>query len=228
MLNILNFLKTQVLFDKPSKYNGEVKVIKILNTVKLRTDGVTQSANYKSQFAKDGYWKKAAKILITKTNNPKDILLLGLGGGTVINYIAEQMPNCNQVCVEIDEVVIEACNRYFDLSSIKSLKIINADAFDFIANPIKYNGTKNFDAIFADTFRGGFFVKIPDLQLYLGQLKSLLNPKGLVLFNYTFHKGDQTSVDTFINEIKHVFGNCEFEIVHGAATTDNYLIFAHA
>jgi len=225
MLNILNFLTPQVLFDKPSKYNGEVKVIKILNTLKLRTDGVTQSANYKSQFAKDGYWKAAAKILTT--NNPKDILLLGLGGGTVINYLAEQLPNCNQVCVEIDDVVIEACNRYFDLSNIKNLIIVNADAFDFVATPNKYDCNKKFDAIFADTFRGGFFVKIPDLQLYLNQLKALLNPKGLVLFNYTFHKNDQENINAFISEIKSVFGNCAFEVIRGAATTDNYLIYAY-
>jgi spermidine synthase len=227
-MNIFNLLKTQVLFEKESPYNGTVSVLRILGTTKLRTDGVTQSANYASFFAKSGYWSKAADIIKTHMPGAKRILFLGLGGGTSIHYIARYLPNAKLYCVEIDPIVIEACTKYFDLAKIANLEVITGDAFIFIENPQTFNVQPKFDVVFADTFRGGYFVPIPDLEKYLTQLKGITTEKGLVLFNYTFKKTEKEQAETFLAKIKQVFGNIQHEVLNGAAETDNYLIYAFA
>jgi len=192
----------------------------------MTSEGITQSYYYKNPLAKEGYWKKAANIVKAQAPNAQNILFLGLGGGTAVHYVSKDNPNAKLVCIEIDEAVIEACQKYFDTDKINSLRIINADAFEFLTDPQKFGISTSFDAIFADLFRGLFFVKIPDFDLFLKQLKSLTNKNGLILFNYTFKKGDEAGVQDFMQKIKEVFGNAESEILRGRIETDNHLIYS--
>ena len=193
---------------------------------KMTSEGITQSYYYKNSLAKEGYWKKAANIIKAKAPNAQNILFLGLGGGTAVHYVSKDNPNAKLVCVETDNVVIEACQKYFDTDKINNLKIVNADAFEFLADPHKFGISTGFDAVFADLFRGLFFVKIPDFDMFLKQLKNLINKNGLILFNYTFKKNDESSVQKFMQKIKEAFGNLDSEILRGRIETDNHLIYS--
>ena len=225
-MSIFDYFRYKVIFDKETPHNTRIQVISYMGMRKMTSEGITQSYYYKNSLAKDGYWKKAANIIKAKAQSAQNILFLGLGGGTAIHYVSKDNPNANLVCVEIDEVVIEACQKYFDTDKIKNLKIINADAFGFLADPQKFGITIKFDAIFADLFRGLFFVEIPDFNLFLKQLKILTNKNGLILFNYTFKKGDESGVQIFMQKTKEVLGNVESEILRGRIETDNHLIYS--
>ncbi|OGC48629.1 hypothetical protein A3A69_00505 [candidate division WWE3 bacterium RIFCSPLOWO2_01_FULL_37_15] len=225
-MSVFDYFRYKVIFDKETPHNTRIQVISYLGMRKMTSEGITQSYYYKNPLAKEGYWKKAANIVKAQAPNAQNILFLGLGGGTAVHYVSKDNPNAKLVCIEIDEAVIEACQKYFDTDKINSLRIINADAFEFLTDPQKFGISTSFDAIFADLFRGLFFVKIPDFDLFLKQLKSLTNKNGLILFNYTFKKGDEAGVQDFMQKIKEVFGNAESEILRGRIETDNHLIYS--
>lgn len=219
-MDLLGFLKPRIVFEKQSLYN-KVTVVNLLGTYTLKSDGVTQSAYYTSDFAKHGYWKKAADIITTKVEAPDRILFLGLGGGTSVHYLSKKYPKAALTAVEIDDVVIEAAKTYFEIDTIPNLAILSANAFDYVKN---VKGTQ-FDVIFADMFMGGFFVSIPNKREFFTDISNILTPNGLLIFNYTFKKDDFGGSKVFIEELKTVFSQVNHTILKGAVETDNYLIY---
>jgi spermidine synthase len=219
-MDLLGFLKPRIVFEKRSPFNT-VTVVNLLGTYTLKSDGVTQSAFHTSDFAKHGYWRKAADIITTKVASPDQILFLGLGGGTSVHYLSKKYPKATLTAVEIDDVVIEAANTYFEIGAIPNLSIITANAFDYIKD---VKGIK-FDVIFADMFMGGFFVSIPNKHEFFTDIINLLTPNGLLIFNYTFKKDDSGGSKVFIEELKTVFSHVDYTVLKGAVETDNYLIY---
>lgn len=219
-MSIFDFLKTQILFDTQSQYSGHVQVTKSFGVTKLLSDGVTQSADYLSAYAKAGYWKKGADIIISQVPQANSVLFLGMGSGTAIRYISSALPEANLVAVEIDPAMIEVAKRFFGLSDVPNLAIVNADAFSYIKN----SGT--FDVLFVDMFRGGFFVPVADFDEFFSQLKSITNTGGLVLFNYTFKKNEASQrITDFTGRMGVHFSNISYAVVPGSSETSNYLIY---
>lgn len=84
---------------------------------------------------------------------PKNILLLGLGGGSAIEIIREKLPKDIQItAVEIDSQIIQIAKTEFGLSKDLNIAIIeesaeialnhfNAEAFDFIIDDVFWDET---------------------------------------------------------------------------------------
>jgi spermidine synthase len=79
---------------------------------------------------------------------PRDILLLGLGGGTVSRQCRKSYPRCRIDGVEWDREVIEAARRFFHLDRVR-VNVFHADAISFIAN-----GGRCYDAVLDDVWPG--------------------------------------------------------------------------
>ena len=78
----------------------------------------------------------------------KNILLLGLGGGSVIETLREDFGYIEKIiAIEIDEAIIEIAQDEFSLESDKNLEIIHDDAIDFVEHT-----EKKFDLIIIDIF----------------------------------------------------------------------------
>ncbi len=219
-MNLFGFLQPKTVFETSTPYNEKIEIVKILGTTKLRTYGGTQSVTYNSILSKSGYWKLAAEIIASKAPRAQNILFLGFGGGTAVYFVSKALPQARLVCVEIDAVVIDLAKQYFQIDKINNIQLVNADGFKFIEGPEKY------DVIFADMFKGDYFVEIPNIDKFLNDLKNSTNLNGLVLFNYTFKKNDSVNLNAFIEKIKGIFGNAEFSLVSGAGEINNYLIYS--
>ncbi len=217
---MFDFFKPKVLFDAQSPYNGHVMVVKAFGVTKLLSDGVTQSADYSSSYARSGYWHKAAEIIIKLKPTAENVLFLGMGSGTAIRYISESLPRAHLVAVEIDPIMIDVAKRFFSFSEIPNLKLITADAFEYIKT------SPRFDVLFVDLFRGGFFVPVADFATFFKQLHAITKPKGLVVFNYTFKKVEAgVKIAEFTSRMSDFFNSVAYEVVPGSAETSNYLIY---
>ncbi|MCL6217867.1 spermidine synthase [Zunongwangia pacifica] len=76
------------------------------------------------------------------------VLILGLGGGSVVKSIAEKFNFFGSIhAVEIDQKIIDIAKTEFDISAIKNLKIHRSDAFDFVKNSNQF-----YDLIIVDVF----------------------------------------------------------------------------
>lgn len=77
---------------------------------------------------------------------PAKILLLGLGGGSLIHLIREFFPRAHITCVEIDPVHIDIAQRYFKIPQHR-VQIIQGDAYAFLRR-----NRRRFDWIMDDVF----------------------------------------------------------------------------
>ena len=78
---------------------------------------------------------------------PKSVLHIGLGGGSIVRWMYREFPTIQQTIIEINPAVIEAARRFFEFPLDKRLCVMQADATQIITKlKLKY------DLIFLDAY----------------------------------------------------------------------------
>ncbi|GJL79457.1 MAG: hypothetical protein NPINA01_24460 [Nitrospinaceae bacterium] len=111
---------------------------------------------------------------------PKRILILGLGGGSIPNFLRHYFPETHVDVVEVDPDVIELSEKFFYLQESENYKIHAADARIFIQSQI---GKNSYDLIFLDAFKSGsvpFHLKTGE---FYREIRDVLSPEGVVASN---------------------------------------------
>jgi len=112
---------------------------------------------------------------------PKRILIIGLGGGTMSNALHQLFPNSHIDNVEIDDAVIKVARQYFAFVENEKVKTIAQDGRIFVKRAILQK--KHYDWIILDAFNGDY---IPEHLLtaeFLQETKQLLNENGVLSAN---------------------------------------------
>jgi len=123
--------------------------------------------------------KGLKNIGFERVKSMKNILVLGVAGGSVIKTLVNEVKfKGNIIGVEIDPEVIQVANDYFKLNEIPNLKIVIDDAFDFV---LKSNDKH--DLIIIDIFQDTTMPNFLFEKFFMNRIGFLLNPKGVVLFN---------------------------------------------
>ena len=78
---------------------------------------------------------------------PKSVLHLGLGGGSIVRWMHREFPELKQTVIEINSSVIEAAHSFFELPKDKRLRVLCADAAEIIPTL-----TEKYDLIFLDAY----------------------------------------------------------------------------
>lgn len=161
-----------------SKYNKDIHVVGVSWQNSLYVDGSAQSGLYIHRL-----WRTALKSFrINQHHPPKNILICGVGGGTIIHLLHALYPNATMVGVDIDKDMIDVGRKYFGLGDIQTLTLIARDARDFIRDGIKKRIL--FDLIVIDIFIGKHLPPFLVEQSFWESVKNLLNEKGILLLNY--------------------------------------------
>lgn len=221
----------EVVYETSSKYNDSIQVIKVNDVYKLSVDNFIQSLSKNSKAAPRLCWGETIKILKEemKEEEVRNILVLGLGGGTMQHMLREEYPDAHIVSVEIDPVMVDIARKYFDLDSIQNHEIIVEDAFRFVIEPEENNiRPQSFDIIIVDIVFGDSFSDLGASGNFLGALKKLAVPGNIVLFNRMYLDEYQESVNTFIEYVGNFFDDVDTHIVAGYTNSDNILIYGRA
>mgnify|MGYP001072122832 CR=1 FL=1 len=139
------------------------------------------------------------KIDLSKINS---VLLLGLGGGSVIETLRKDFDYQKHIsAIEIDPVIIDLAKEEFQLKIFNNLDIICDDALHFVE---KNNNT--FDLIIIDLF---IDTQVPNQFLELPFWEHILQRKsanGVILFNATLENSLGKKLESIISYLKsHVF-----------------------
>lgn len=175
-----------------SKINGTLEIT-WFNGKKLLD---SKNANYSY-----GPLQKVLTYGLSKINILPDtnILLLGLGGGSIIQPLRKQFNSNGKItAVEIDPVVIDIAQSEFNVSSSNNLEIVCANALSFVKKCENKYGLIIVD-IFVDT-------EVPkDFYLFnfWNALVKILKPNGTILFN----AGINLKNDSNIHVIKQYLNN---------------------
>ena len=117
------------------------------------------------------------------------VLIVGLGGGSMVHFLRKYDPEVNVEAVEIDPVVVQLAERYFGMKPQKNVKLIVADAFDHFAKSQSKYDTIYMDAFLkpsATTDETGVPLKLRTIEFYK-QIQSRLTEGGSVVFNINPH-----------------------------------------
>ena len=132
------------------------------------------------------YTKYALSSLVFNAK-PENVLIIGLGGGTLSNILLEMYPQINIDNVEIDPAVVRVAREYFDFIETDKVKSYTQDGRIFVKRAKRKN--KQYDLIILDAFNGEYIPEHLLTQEFLQETKSLLTDEGILVAN-TFSSSD--------------------------------------
>jgi len=97
----------------------------------------------------------AAGLLLTprlRDERKAEVLILGVGGGSLLMYMRSVYPNCLITAVDISQTMIDVAKRFFGLVEDERMKLVCQDAIEFILGEGKAapNERKRYDVIVVD------------------------------------------------------------------------------
>ncbi|MCB0382726.1 MAG: fused MFS/spermidine synthase [Psychroserpens sp.] len=174
-----------------SKYNDTLEITWYNGKKHLNT----KNANY-SYGSLQAILKYGLKKIDLKQIN--SILLLGLGGGSVIETLRQDFNYQKQItAVDIDPVIIEIAKTEYQLDNNSNTTIICEDALQFIKN-----NTYKFDLIIIDVF---IDINVPKPFLELSFWKDIITSKssnGVILFNASLEDKKSSQLKSVIEFLK--------------------------
>ncbi|MFC7445933.1 fused MFS/spermidine synthase [Mesoflavibacter profundi] len=159
----------------------------------------TKNANY-SYGSLQLILKVGLKQINLKT--VENILVLGLGGGSVIETLRKDFNYKKQIYgVDIDPVIIDLAKEEFSLKTDQNLKIICQDAVDFLDET-----HLNFDLIIIDIF---IDTEVPNFVLeehFWTAILKTASAKHQIIFNAALHQNNDqklASIISILNQNKY-------------------------
>jgi spermidine synthase len=135
---------------------------------------------------------------------PQQVLIVGLGGGAMVHFLKHYDPKVRVDVVEIDPLVVEIADRYFDVRSDDTVKIITTDGLEYLQKTENRYDVIYMDAFLkpaADTDATGVPLRMKTARFYK-TVQEKLAPGGVVAFNLNRHK----STDADLSAIRSAFG----------------------
>lgn len=248
-MSIKSYLTTETAEKYQSQFSGEVTVVrqpKLLTAgksqYKILAGGLLQSGSIIKQL-----WQNPLKTLhrtplrkgdakrlsrekskesiaggfLGKQDDrpPQNILLLGLGGGTVVKMLQKKFPDTHITAVEIDPVMITIAKKYFKIKPSSKLKIVQADAFKFVTtNNLQPN---SYNLILVDLFAGDSQPAQLHTHQFHKDLKKILSQYGQIIFNCLFFDHHKINTEKFIEKIEN-----EYEEIKLIRSLSNLFVIA--
>ena len=181
-----------------SKINREIRVVIRKGKKTVYVGGAEQTGGTIT-----GMWEEAFRIIQSRSNRDKiqNSLILGLGGGDVLRILAAKFTAIKMDCVELDPVMIEAAENFFNIRQIPNLQIIQADAYKYMKK-----NRKRYDLIVTDLFIGKYNPEIFRKKDFLSFLKKGLTDQGLAVYNSHFKADETHEFRDFDRLCRDVFG----------------------
>jgi spermidine synthase len=109
---------------------------------------------------------------------PRNALVVGLGGGTVTKYLRRYYPQLRIVNVEFDEEVLKIAKAHFGLAPDSRMEMVVEDARTFLSRT-----EERFDLIFLDAYHGGYIPFHLMTREFLEIVREHLTEVGVVVAN---------------------------------------------
>ncbi|MCB9033698.1 MAG: methyltransferase domain-containing protein [Chitinophagales bacterium] len=194
-----------------SNYSGTIEVLYHKNAYKLTTENTIYSfGNYYTSF------KKVFDEYEFNTLNCTEVLVLGIGLGSVVNLLENNTTIKNITAVDIDATIIDLCKKY--LNTKHNINYIQQDAYDFVVD-----NQNKYELILVDLFINATtpqqFLSIDFLQALKN---SVSNKAYIVLSKLALNSNQQQENEVFEQNFKQVFANYQ------KIFTDGNLLFVVA
>lgn len=113
--------------------------------------------------------------------DPRRILIIGLGGGTLQTTLAKFLPEAEIDTAEIDPAIARIAEKHFNFQTGPRQRVIFEDGRVFVKRAVQ-NG-KRYDMIMLDAFKGQVIPEHLLTQEFIKEAKSLLAENGVFIAN---------------------------------------------
>ncbi len=201
-----NMVFAEVIHSERSLYRnilvedkGDTRCLKF----NVKSNNTRQSCLFKSkpQQLVFNYTKQLLAGLLINPE-PKRILIIGLGGGTMSNTLHQLLPESQIDNVEIDQSVIKVARQYFGFVENDQIKTFSQDGRVFIKRALLKK--QEYDWIILDAFDGDYIPEHLMTKEFLLEVKALLSKQGILTAN-TFSSSELYNYESAT--YKAVFGD---------------------
>ena len=201
-MNVINKIIERIKGEKIIKTEKDDKKILTLTKgpdgLSVKFNGITYSRRNENKLFTGSYWDyfTPLPLLYQKSN----ILMIGLGGGTIVYQINRLYRKKVQMdVVEIDEKMIELAEDFIP-EDIKKVNLFLEDGIKFLRR-----NKKKYELVFLDAYDGD---KIPDEFLDEKTVESInnaLTEEGVLAINYAMSFKAIVFLQNYINKLKKYF-----------------------
>jgi spermidine synthase len=147
---------------------------------------------------------------------PKRVVLIGLGGGSLIKFCHQRLPGAQLTAVELDPDVIAWRDAFMLPPDGPRLEVLQADGADYLARV-----EKGIDALLVDAFdKTGFAPSLANREFFEAAFAKL-SGNGVLVINLA---GEKESYAGLIGEAMHVFD--DQVIVISVPDDGNHVLYA--
>ena len=148
---------------------------------------------------------------------PRDVLMIGLGGGSMARYIHQRMPGTRTTVVEINAKVLAAARSMFHFPADDArLKTEIADGADYVRDH-----AESADVLLVDGFDDGRQPAALCTQSFYDAAHAALRTGGVMVVNFM---AQEKKLDVFLQRVEKSFDE---RVIHlNAADRVNRIVFA--
>jgi len=212
----------KILLEKESLYHY-IRVLEEGRTRRLQfrrsgSDYEESVINIRRPLQLEMYYYSLMLSGFAHQSQPKRILFVGLGGGTLPMAIHHYFPTVPIDNIELDPDVVKVAKKYFGLTEDDNMKVYVRDARVQVRRLLRQK-TK-YDIIFMDTFRGGYIPYHLTTKEFMENLKDILTPEGVIVNNLrpgfeSYHYHRRTFNSVFRNQYSYGSGSNVIVVVDG-------------
>lgn len=163
------------------------------------------------------HYTRAMMAFLLFHPRPREVLMIGLGGGSMARYIHRHMPKTRTTVVEINPKVLAAARSFFHFPPDDArLKVEIADGADYVKRH-----AESADVLLVDGFDDGKQPAVLCSQAFYDSAFGALRPGGVMAVN--FMAGDR-KLDALLQRIEQSFD--DYVACLGAADRVNIIAFA--
>ena len=115
------------------------------------------------------------------SEQPRRILIVGLGGGSIPTALRQLLPEAQIDVVEIDPAVTRVARKFFDFRDGPLLRVAEVDGRVYVKRAAREG--RQYDVILLDAFDHEYIPEHLLTKEYLAEVKALLAPQGVLVAN---------------------------------------------
>ena len=128
------------------------------------------------------YARAMSSWLLFKDNPIDNVLVIGLGGGSLAKHLLHHFPDCHIDAIEYRHSVVKIARSHFGLPLDRRLKIIMGDGAHHVQHRVETHA-QHYSLMFIDAFDHEGMAPSLCNEAFFSQCKTLLKPDGLLLVN---------------------------------------------
>jgi len=188
-----------------------------VRTLHLGGDAIQSAIRLSNPEALELHYTRAMMGFLLLVPEPRDVMMIGLGGGSIARFMRRHYPRVHIRAVEINPSVIAAARAWFGLPQDDDrLQVIAADGAAYIGEH-----PDSCDVLMLDAFEDGEAVTALCSRGCYRECFAALRPGGALVQNFM---SDDERLETCLGRLRRVFGAAVLELP--AANHVNTIVLA--